>query len=186
MFRILKMSAETSNVRREIDDYGFKKYDPDTYDAAIADALTVAEGYDALSYNGGENVKEVLLQAEAVQARFNTMLETGWKRYALERKASAEAERQVALALKVQVAVPGEFETAQASYDQAETLFLANNYKEAAELYFQAEFLFALASGTANGKRKLAEEAIQEAEKKLADSAEVARKAEAILEGKNE
>jgi hypothetical protein len=186
MFRLLKMSAETYNVQREIEDHGFKKYDPDTYDAASADALAVADGYDALSHNGGENIKEVLLQAEEVQARFNTLLETGWKRYVLECQASAEAERQAALELKVDVAVRDEFETAQASYDQAGTFFQADSYKEAAERYFQAELLFVRASGTASGKRRLAEEAIQEAEKKLADSDEIARKAEAILEGNNE
>jgi hypothetical protein len=186
MFRLLKMGAETSTVRREIEDYGFEKYDPDAYDAAGADALAVIGGYDALPHNGGENIQEVLAQAEAVQARFNATLENGWKRYALERQAAAEAERQAALELKVQVAARDEFETAQASYDQAGTFFQADSYKEAAERYIQAEFLFAQASETASGKRRLAEEALREAEKKLADSDEMARKAEAILEGNNE
>jgi hypothetical protein len=186
MFQLLKMIAETNTMRQEIDNYGFRRDDPDTYDAAGAADLAAADGYDALSYNGGENVKEVLLQAEEAQAGFNKVLETGWRRYALERKAAAEAERQAALELKAQVAVQDEFETAQVRYDRAEASFLADSYKEAAELYLEAEFLFAAAAEAANEKRRLAEEAIQEAERKLAASDEIARRAEAILEGNNE
>jgi hypothetical protein len=184
-FRLLRIGAETYAVWREIEDYGFRKYDPGNYDAATASALAAIDGYDALS-GGGEDPKAVLRQAEEAQKGYNTVLGTGWKTYSAERQAAAGAERQIALDFKANVAVKDEYEAAQTLYDRAGTSFRAERYPEAAELYFQAEFLFASAAGTAAEKRRIAEEAIREAETKAAASDETARKAEAVLEGDNE
>jgi hypothetical protein len=185
MFRLLKIGAETYTVWREIEDYGFRKYDPGDYDAATTAALAALDGYDALP-GGGEDIKAVLRQAEEAQQGYNTVLETGWKAYSAERQAAAAAERQVALDLKANVAVKDEYNSAQGLYDRAGVSFRAERYPEAAELYFQSEFLFASAAGTAAEKRRIAEEAIQEAETKAAASDETARKAEAVLEGDTE
>jgi hypothetical protein len=188
MFRLLKIGADTYAVWREIEDYGFGKYDPDTYDAANTTALAAVDGYDALSYEDGDDIdiKAVLVQAEEAQIGYTKVLGTGWKAYASERQASAGAERQVALDLKANVAVRDEYGSAQALYDRAGVSFRQARYPEAAEFYFQAEFLFASAAGTAAEKRRIAEEAILEAEAKAAASDETARKAEAVLEGENE
>ncbi|MDR2741220.1 MAG: hypothetical protein LBB98_03590 [Treponema sp.] len=185
MFRLLKTGAETYTVWREIEDYGFKKYDPAGYDSATASALAAIDGYDALS-GGGEDIKTVLHQAEEAQKGYNTVLGTGWKTYATERQAAAVAERQVALDLKANVAVKDEYGAAQTLYDRAGISFREQRYPEAAELYFQSEFLFASAAGTAAEKRRIAEEAIREAETKATASDETARRAEAVLEGDNE
>ncbi|MDR2070912.1 MAG: hypothetical protein LBP81_05815 [Treponema sp.] len=186
MFRLLKTGAETYTVWQEIGDYGFEKYDPGTYGAANTAALAVINGYDALSYAAGGDLAELLRQAEEVQAGYNTVLGTGWKLYAAERRASAGAERQAALALKANVAVRDEYGAAQTLYDRAGTSFQKEVYPEAAELYFRSEFLFAAASGTAAEKRRAAGEALQKAEAKASDSDETARKAAVILEGDNE
>jgi hypothetical protein len=182
-FRLLKIGAETYFVWREIADYGFGRYDPDTYGATNAKALTAINEYDALSYGLDGDIKDILRQAEEIQAAYNTILGTGWKLYATERRATALAERQVALDIKAHVAVRDEYEAAQKLFDQAENSFLAKQYPDAAEFYFRSEFLFAVASGTAAEKRRIAEGAIQEAEAKAADSDETARKAALILEG---
>jgi hypothetical protein len=184
MFRLLKTGADTYTVWREIEDYGFRKYDPDTYDAATTTALAAIDEYDTLPGNG--DTQDVFLRAEEAQAGYNTVLWTGWKTYASERRASAGAERQVALDYKANVAVRDEYSVAQALYDRAGTSFQAETYPEAAELYFQSEFLFASVAGTAAEKRRIAAEALQEAETKAAASDETARKAEAVLEGDNE
>jgi hypothetical protein len=185
MFRLLKTGAETYTVWREIEDYGFGKYDPGAYDAATTAALSAIDGYGALA-DGGEDIKAVLRQAEEAQQGYNTVLGSGWKAYSTERQAAAAAERQVALDIKANVAVKDEYNPAQALYDNAGVSFQAEHYPEAAELYFQSEFLFASAAGTAAEKRRIAEEAIREAETKAAASDETARKAEAVLKGDNE
>jgi hypothetical protein len=183
MFRLLKIGAETYPVWREIVDYGFGRYDPDPYDAANTGALAVINEYDALSYGIGGDIKEVVRQAEEVQAGYNTVLGTGWKRYAAERQAFAAAERQIALDIKANVAVRNEYGVAQNLYVQAGASFRAEQYLDAAELYFRSEFSFATASGIAAEKRRIAEEAIREAEAKAAVSDETARKAELIFKG---
>jgi hypothetical protein len=183
MFRLLKIGADTYAVWREIEDYGFGKYDAETYDAATTAALAAIDGYDILSDG---NIQDVFSWAEEAQAGYNTVLWTGWKTYSSERRASAGAERQVALDFKANVAVQDEYGAAQTLYERAGTFFQSEQYPEAAELYFQSEFLFASVAGIAAEKRRVAGEALREAEAKAAASDETARKAEAVLEGDNE
>jgi hypothetical protein len=186
MFRLLKMGADTYNVWREIEDYGFGSYDPDNYDAANTAALAALNGYDSLGNDDTADIKDVLLHAEEAQLGYNMVLGNGWKTYASERQVAAGAERQVALDIKANVAVRDDYGAAQGFYDNAGASFRAERYSEAAELYFRSEFLFASAAGTAAEKRRIAEDAIREAEEKKAASDETARKAEEILGGGNE
>jgi hypothetical protein len=183
MFRLLKIGADTYNVWREIEDYGFGSYDPDNYNAANTAALAVLDGYNSLGKGDTADVKVVLLYAGEAQLGYNMVLGNGWKAYASERRTAASAERQVALDVKANVAVRDDYGTAQGFYDNAGASFRAERYPEAAELYFRSEFLFASVAGIAAEKRRIAEDAIREAEEKKAASDETARKAEEVLGG---
>jgi hypothetical protein len=183
MYRILKIGTEAYKARQEIMDYGFGKYDPDNYAAAEEVLLAGLDAYDALAFDDTVDTKDVLLQAEEARLGYNLVLDTGWRSYATERQASASAERQNALDLKANIAVRDDYDAAQGLYSQAASAYQAQRYVEAADLYFQAEFSFAVVAGSAAQKRRLAEEAIRAAQDKAVASEETARSAEVILEG---
>jgi hypothetical protein len=183
MYQILKIGTEAYKARQEIMDYGFGRYDPDNYAAAEEVAFAGLDAYDALAFDDTVDVKDVLLQAEEARLGYNLVLDTGWRSYATERQASAGAERQNALDLKANVAVRNDYEAAQRLYNQATNSYQAQRYVEAADLYFQVEFLFAAVAETAEQKRRLAEDAIRTAQDRAATSEETARSAEVILEG---
>ncbi|MDR3146458.1 MAG: hypothetical protein LBU21_09280, partial [Treponema sp.] len=177
MYRILKTGAEAYHTRLEIEDWGFDRYDADTYARADAASLEAMNAYDSSA------VDDALINAEQALLLYETVLSTGWERYTGERRAAAGAERQAALDLKADVAVKGDFSAAQELYNRAETLFRAASYAEASELYSGAEGRFTAVRGIAAEKRRLAEEAIRRAEEKALASDEAARNAETILEG---
>ncbi|MDR0378268.1 MAG: hypothetical protein LBH70_10805 [Spirochaetaceae bacterium] len=185
MFQLLKTGAETYVVWREIEDYGFGEYDPDTYDAAQAAAAAAFDGYDALPYDDEADINEIFLQAETAQTEYNGVLQTGWKSCSAESQAAASAARQAALDIKADVAVRNEYETAQTLYDQAETSLQEERYPEAVDEYVQSATLFSAAATSAAEKRQAAEQMIQEAQAKTAASDEILRQAEAMLGGNN-
>lgn len=188
MFGLLKTGAEAYTLRQEIENYGFRKYETLIYDTADSAALAAIAGYDSLPHDeeGYAAVGLILIKAEEARQGYGVVLWSGWKAYSAERRAAAEAERKNALDFKADVAVKNEYNSAGALYDKAGTSFNAERYNEAADLYFQSEFLFASAAGTAAEKRRIAEEAIREAEVKAEASDIIARKAEALLEGGGE
>jgi hypothetical protein len=183
MYQILKIGTEAYKARQEIMDYGFGRYDPDNYAAAEDVAFAGLDAFDALAFDDTVDSKDVLLQAEEARLGYNLVLDTGWRSYATERQVSAGAERQNALDFKANVAVRDEYEAAQRLYNQAASSYQAQRYVEAADQYFQVEFLFAAVAETAAQKRRFAEGAIQAAQNRAAASEETARSAEAILEG---
>ncbi|MDR2403629.1 MAG: hypothetical protein LBD78_06320 [Spirochaetaceae bacterium] len=177
MYRALKTGTEAYHTRLEIEERDFGRYDADNY--ALADTV----GLKALDAYDSSDVSDALINAEEALFRYETVLSTAWERYAGERKDAAGAERKAALELKADVAVKGDFSTAQELYNQAETQFRASGYAEASELYSKAETQFIAVRGVAAEKRRLAEEAIKMAEEKAMVSDETARNAETILEG---
>jgi hypothetical protein len=177
MYGALKTGTEAYHTRLEIEARNFGRYDPDTYSRADTIGLKALDAYDSAS------VDDALLNAEEALILYETVLSTGWERYTGERRAAAGAERRAALDLKADVAVKGDFSTAQDLYNRAETLFRASGYAEASDLYSEAEVWFVAVREIAAEKRRLAEEAIKQAEEKAMASDETARSAETILEG---
>jgi hypothetical protein len=177
MYQVLKTGVEAYHVRMEIIDRDFSKYDLDNF--VLADTL----GLDALEAYDSQDIDAALEGAEEAQLRYNLVLSTAWQAYAAERRAAAGVERQTALDLKANVAVKNDFEAANGVFNQAEASLRAQRHSDAVDLYFQSEYMFAAVSGIAAEKRRLAEEAIRQAEEKAAASDAVAQQADVILEG---
>jgi hypothetical protein len=173
----LKTGAAAYRVRQEVETQGFVSYDPHNFELADESISRAVSAYDSGDINiAASNAEEALL-------RYNLVINTGWESYAAERKAAADKERQAALALKANVAVKSEFDTANGIYGRADTALQGKKFSEAVDLYLQSEFQFAGICIIAAEKRRLAEEAIKTAEEKVVQSDETARDAEIILEG---
>ncbi|MDR2134334.1 MAG: hypothetical protein LBP27_04435 [Treponema sp.] len=176
-YQALKAGADAYLVRQEIVSRGFIPYDPGNFDRADATGQAAIDEYLA------DNFEPARDEAAEARLRYNQVLETGWSSYAADQGASAGVERQNALNLKANVAVRDMFNEADALYNQAAASLKAEKYEDAAVRYTNSEALFVIAGQAAAEKRRLAEEAIKEAEEKVAASDETARKAEIFIEG---
>jgi hypothetical protein len=176
-YRALKTGGDAYNRRREIVERNFISYDPENFSTADEVGLAAVDAY------GAGDIEAALNGAEEAGLRYSLVLKTAWASYAAERRDAAVLERQKALDLKANVAVKAEFDAASLIYNQAESSVGAEKYEEAAVLYIQSEARFTVLGRTAAEKRRDAEDAIREAEQKMLESEEAAKRAELILEG---
>jgi len=101
-------------------------------------------------------------------------------------KARAERERQKALDVKANIAVAAEFNGADAVFKQAAGDFDKKSFTSAAELYNKSADQFIAAALLTEKKRTQADDAVGEAKKRSAQSAEFAVNTGTAMEGKNE
>jgi hypothetical protein len=174
-YRALALGAEALNEAYEIEFYEFGALDPEGY----TEANRLFDGGLA-AYDSGE-VGDALAAAGSSLALYRGILDRGMKVYAGERRLAAEAERGYAEECKAPVAVRAEFESAARIFGLGEAAYGREEYREAANLYFQAEFGFAAAATTAEEKRLRAEAAIRRAEEVTAASEVVAQNAEDLI-----
>jgi hypothetical protein len=176
-YETLLIGAKILLARQEILDRGFLQYDPDNFEKADEISQTAVEQYDA------GNKKAAIESAEEALLRFNLVLTNGWVAYAAERRASATAEREIAIANKVNIAVRESFRDADAVFKTAEDSYKSETYSVAAKQYIEAEALFVIAGQQTELKRQMAMEAIKQAEEKIEESSETAIEADKIIEG---
>jgi len=173
----LLIGAKVLLARQEIVDRGFIKYDPENFDKADTIAQTAVNSYEAGDKKGAvESAEESLL-------RYNLVLTNGWIAYSAERRASALAEREVAISNKVNIAVRDSFRDAETVFNNAEQNYKNEMYSDAGKQYIEAEALYVIAGQQTEAKRILAMETIRIAEEKIEESAETAVEAEKIIEG---
>jgi len=176
-YQKLLIGAKILLARQEIIDRDFNKYDPENFDKADEISQTAVIAYEAGNKKGAvENAEEALL-------RYNIVLTNGWMAYAAERRASATAEREVAIANKVNIAVRDGFRDADAVFNDAEDNYKSETYSTAAKQYTEAEALFVIAGQQTEEKRQFAQDVIRQAEEKIEESSETAIEAEKIIEG---
>jgi len=176
-FETLLAGAKIFLTRQEIIDRGFTQYDADNFLKADEVAQAAIEAYDA------GNKEAALASGEEALLRYNIVLSNGWTAYAADRKASASSERQLALADRANIASRETFREGDSHFNQAEELFAAETFSEAALLFVEAEAIFAISRKETEEKRVRAEEAIRIAEEKIEESSGAANEAERIIEG---
>ena len=174
---VLKTGADAYSVKSEIDRRGFSVYDPSNYSLAQNKLdLSIA------SYDAG-NTKSAQEASEESLLRFRLALGKGRELNASAKGNSADIQRRAAQDLKAHVAVKAAFDAASAVFAKADSAFKNEKFDEAAESYTEAERQFAIVRTTAADKRRLAEEAMERAQKKITESETTAQDAETILSG---
>jgi hypothetical protein len=176
-YRALALGAEAYRLWEEILRLDFAGFDADNFkkgEDAFAAALT--------AYVGGAP-GEALERASESKLRYGMVLKAGWAAYAAQVRALAAGERQNALNAKADVAVKGDFTNVDRVFSQAESAYRSETYEESVGLYVRSEAGFVALAQTAEEKRRIAQAAIDAAEKKLEESDAAVRNAEGILEG---
>jgi len=177
MYQTLTNAHNAWLVRREIEERDFVSYDPDNFERAgevLDDAMGAYGTGDYASAN--ENANEAF-------NRYNLVLSAGWAAYAELYALRADTARRAALEIKADVAVRDIFAEADKSHKAAIGAFDGKKYIEAVKQFTDAEALFITSSTLAAEKRRIAAETIDEANRKIEESDQTARLAEAILEG---
>ncbi|MDR0401309.1 MAG: hypothetical protein LBH51_10280 [Treponema sp.] len=174
-YRSLAAGAEALSLREEIIRRDFARFDPDNFSQGD-DAFDAA----LAAYEEGR-AEEALKGASESKLRFTGVLRTGWAAYAAQLRTLAQRERQNALNAKADAAVKDDFAATEGIFTRAESAYRAESYENAVDLYVESEAGYAALVLAAEEKRRIAQAAIDAAEKKLAESESVALKAEAIL-----
>jgi hypothetical protein len=164
-------------IREEILKRDFVKYDSDNCALAEASLFEAANAYDT------GDIALALDSADEAFLRYNLALNTGWESYTAEQRSDAIRERQAALTAKANVAVRTQYGAADGLYSRGDSAFKVDRLPEAADFFKQSIPLFITAARLAEEKRRIAEQAIKAAEKRVQISDDTAREADVILEG---
>jgi hypothetical protein len=177
MYQTLTNAYNAVMAANEIEERGFASYDPDNFLRATEILDEAIGNYEAEDYASAyKNSKEAL-------DRYNLVLSAGWAANAEKYAALAAAARQSALDVKADVAVRDVFSKADTSYKAGVSAFDTQKFADAAKQFYAAEGLFVNATSSTLIKRGIAEQTIEEANKKIEESDETARLAELVLEG---
>ena len=176
-YETLLTGARVYLVRQEIVDRGFDVYDFENFSRADEITLAALEEYET------GNKEAAVAHAEDALLRYNVVLENGWPKYAVVRRASVASERNLALSERANIAARDTFREADAIYNQAEEIFATEDFQNAAVLFVSAEALFAVSRVETEEKRQRAIETIKLAEERIEESGETAVEAERIIEG---
>jgi tetratricopeptide (TPR) repeat protein len=176
-YETLLVGADVYMTRQEIIDRGFFAYDLDNFEKADEIAQKALDDFEA------GNTDNAMVNADEALLRYSIILHNGWTAYAADRRISAAAERERALANKVNVAVRDGFREADILYNRAEEIFVLEEYERAANLYVDSETLFVISGQETENKRIKAMETMRAAEEKIEESDGTAIEAERIIEG---
>ena len=176
-YGILEILALAHAKQAEADEYDFFSVDPDNY------MLAAEAGNGAVDLFDEGKLVESRAEAEKALAGFNLVINNAFTSIVEEKASVARDDRDVARAVKADVAVKSDFAAAENVFNQAHTALRAERYAEASALFEKSSELFINAHDKALEKRGVAEEALRRSEAKLAESEERAQYAEDVIGG---
>ena len=177
MYKILGVGVDAYKLRLEIEERDFYRYDPSNIAAADAIALSALDDYAT------RNLVALGAKANDLLTRYTRSLNIALQAYATDCGAAASLERQKALDLRANVAVRQEYDEANTIFIQGINAFQMRDFDHSAIFYLQARDLFITVTDSARERRRIAEETLREAERRMAESDELAQRAESIIEG---
>ena len=177
LYGMLETSVKSLKLRQEIEDRDFVKYDSVNFDFA-------GEIYDAAwaDYDEG-SLEDAQEKADQALVWYGMVLDVGWESFASELGASVAVRQQEAINFKANVAAREEYEGAVEIFKQGDQAFYERKFDEAVGLYTLADAQFQNSGITAQEKRRMAENAIQEAQERVSRSGDTARDAELLMGG---
>ena len=177
MYRALTIIVEAHNLRQEIEERDFFRFDP--VNISSADELV----FSALDDFEARNVSSASIKANDARTRYIQSLDRAREAFASEWARAATAERERALEARANVAVRQDYEAANELFNQGHDSFPIREFDESAFLFMQSQNMFAIVTDAARERRRLAEAALREADRRLAESGELAQRAEFIIGG---
>jgi hypothetical protein len=177
MYDFMKETYGVWQIRQDIVEKGLDKFCPDEFDSADGFLSKAMEAYLA------KEDMEALLNANEASQRYNNILKDGMIPYRDQQYSLAVAERQAAIDVRANIAVTEMFANAENVFNEAKRGMETEDYEETAREFFYARNLYAQAGAAASEKRRIAAEAIREAEEVIDEVIQNARQAESNTRG---
>lgn len=173
-YNLLANYLKAKDAKDEIDENGFAFYAQKNYDDGLADLEKVSgalEGADAIDGS-------VSSAAERAYANFNTVLTVAYKRIAKAERDAAYEAKKLADSVKAGVSQKERYKEAADDFQLGDSLYSMQNPKKALDKYTSAKDKFTSLYNEVSEKRAAAQAAIEEAKKRVAESAEYAEEAD--------
>ncbi|MBP5519013.1 MAG: hypothetical protein J6X84_00345 [Treponema sp.] len=174
-YNLLANYSKAKESKKEIDDNGFASLAPNNYDSGIKNLEKVEK---VLSSNPDEFPKTAFVDAENAYKDFNAVLNVAYKKIAKTEREAAMQAKKMADSVKAGVARKAEYKEAAELIQNGDTLYSMQNSKKATEKYKSANSKFTYLYQDVSEKRAAAQAAIDEAKKRVAESAEFAEQAD--------
>lgn len=172
-YNLLANYSKALDAKDEIDEKDFAEYAPNNYDRGVDYLEKVEEALDADNYD-----KTVFVYAEDALKEFNTVINVAYKKIAKDERESAIDAKKKADSVKAGVARKAEYKEAAELIQSGDSLYSMQNAKKATEKYQNANEKFTYLYEDVSEKRAAAQAAIEEAKKRVAESAQFAEEAD--------
>jgi len=172
-YTALASYIKAREAKQDIDDNGYASYNQKAYDegaAALARVEAAFENGDkAVSYSG---------DAEAAYVNFTAVLNVAYKKLAKEEREAAYDAKKKADSVKAAVSRSAEYKSATETFQKGDTVYAMQNSKAAYNSYKSAKEAYLKLYDEIYEKRAAAQAAIEEAKKRVAESAQFALEAD--------
>ena len=173
-YNLLANYLKAKDAKDEIDENGFAFYAQKNYDDGLADLEKVSGALESADVIDGS----VSSAAERAYANFNTVLTVAYKRIAKEERDAAYEAKKLADSVKAGVSQKERYKEAADDFQMGDSLYSMQNPKKALDKYTSAKDKFTSLYNEVSEKRAAAQAAIEEAKKRVAESAEYAEEAD--------
>ena len=176
-YRVMALGLEAYGIRVDIENRDLYRFDRSGIDAADQIILSAVNDFDNNDFASAEE------KFNDANARYNRSLLLAREGQAGEFGNLATAERARALEARANVAVRAEYEAANTLFIQGAQAIQRRDFEQAANLYVRSRDMFIAVTLEALQRRRLADEAIHEAERRIAESDATAHRAELVIGG---
>ncbi|GMO49042.1 MAG: hypothetical protein Ta2G_05580 [Termitinemataceae bacterium] len=178
-----ELLTAANEQRSEILANGFEKNDTSSFKIGEDALERASRAYNSSDGKGTSKVDPKAIQdASLALNSFRILLDSGWMaKIDTARKASAEAQ-QAALKLRADVAVKDNYNTAAEIHNRGAAAYRNRDWQNSYNFFVESKPLFDAAAISAAEKKRFAEMALKNAEKKLSESEKLAMDAEKLLE----
>ena len=174
-YNLLANYSAAKEAKKEIEEKDFISYAKNNYDRGV-DYLSKVDNAFA---SGKDNYdKSVYTNAENSLKEFNAVINVAYKKVAKEEREAAMEAKKNADSVKAGVARKEEYKVAADLIQSGDTLYSMQSAKKASEKYKDANVKFTYLYNDVSAKRAAAQAAIEEAKKRVAESAEFAAQAD--------
>ena len=174
-YNLLANYSKAVDTKKEIDENGYASYAQNNYDRGLSNLEKVEAAFDSDSEDFD---KSVFVYAEDALKEFNTVLNVAYKKIAKEEREAAMEAKKNADSVKAGVARKDEYKEATDLITNGDSLYSMQNAKKAAEYYKSANEKLTYLYQDVSAKRAAAQAAIEEAKRRVAESAQFAEEAD--------
>ncbi len=174
-YNLLTDYIKAKDAKDEIDENGFASYAQNNYDKGVESLAFVEETFASSS----ELNSDVFDKAKDAYSNFNTVLTIAYKKLAKEERSAAYEAKKTADSVKAGVAQKERYNAAAEDFKTGDSLYSMQSPKKALEKYTSAKDEFNALYKEVSEERAAAQSAIEEAKKRVAESAEYAAVADA-------